>query len=170
MIIIDNCISDINCFRERALSLTYTKSGEGNGWKGYRCLTESDVSSELISLISEKLCERDTMFIDANYRCYFHYSLEEDNLNTNKIHKDSNSDYAGVLYMTPNPIPNSGTSIYNDLGEVIEEFDNIYNRLIIYSANEWHSVNKCFGEDAKSGRLTFTIFCNLKQKNTNSII
>lgn len=170
MIIIDNCISDIDSFRERALSLTYTKSGEGNGWKGYRCLTDSDVSSELTSLVSEKLCERDTMFIDANYRCYFHYSLEEDNLNTNKIHKDFNSDYAGVLYMTPNPIPNSGTSIYNDLGEVIEEFDNIYNRLIIYSANEWHSVNRCFGEDAESGRLTFTIFCNLKQKNTNSII
>lgn len=170
MIIIDNCISDIDSFRERALCLTYTKSGEGNGWKGYRCLTESDVSSELISLVSEKLCERDTMFIDANYRCYFHYSLEEDNFNTNKIHKDFNSDYAGVLYMTPNPIPNSGTSIYNDLGEVVEEFDNIYNRLIFYSANEWHSVNKCFGEDAKSGRLTFTIFCNIKQKNTNSII
>lgn len=170
MIIIDNCISNIGYFREHALSLSYTKSSEGHGWKGWRCLSQSNLSTQLISLISEKLCQINTLFIEADYRYYFHYLTENNNDDVNKIHKDSNSDYAGVLYMSPNPIPNSGTSFYNDLGKPIKTIDNIYNRLIVYSANEWHSVNQSFGNDINSGRLTFTIFCNLKQKNINSII
>lgn len=170
MIVIDNCISDIDSFRNRALSLTYTKSGEGNGWKGWRCLEESPVSNELISIISDKLRKTDSLFNDVTYRCYFHCSLEENNSDLNKIHKDFNSDFAGVLYMTPNPIPDSGTSLYNDLKEVIHTFDNIYNRLVIYPSNEWHSVNRSFGNDLQTGRLTFTIFCNIKQKNIKSIL
>lgn len=170
MIIIDNCISNIDYFRENALSLSYTKSDKGYGWKGWRCLTESEISIQLIRTISKKLCEVDNKFFEAEYRYYFHYLLEENNNNIDKIHKDYNSDYAGVLYMTPNPIPDSGTLIYNDFKEIVKSFDNIYNRLVIYPSNDWHAVNKSFGNDINSSRLTFTIFCNLKQKNTNSII
>ncbi len=171
VILIDNCIDDIDSFRKRALELNYTKSDPNSGgWKGYRCLEETELGSELISIISDKLTQHNSMFVDAEYRCYFHYTLNENNLDTNKIHKDSNSDFAGVLYMTPNPKTNSGTSFYNDRGDSVETFDNIYNRLIVYPADVWHSLNYSFGNSIEDGRLTFTIFCCLKKKNINSII
>ncbi len=171
VILIDNCVNDIDSFRKHALELNYTKSEPNSGgWKGYRCLEETELGSELISIISNKLIEHSNMFVDAKYRCYFHYTLNENNLDTNKIHKDSNSDFAGVLYITPNPMNHSGTSFYNDRGDVIQSFDNIYNRLIVYPSDEWHSLDNSFGDTIENGRLTFTIFCNLKQKNINSIV
>jgi len=170
-IVIDNCIDDIDSFRSRALELNYTKSDPNSGgWKGYRCLEETELGSELISIISDKLIQHNTIFIDAEYSCYFHYTLDENNLDNNKIHKDSNSNFAGVLYMSPNPLSNSGTCIYNDRAEIIKEFDNIYNRLVVYPSDEWHSLNNSFGNIIDDSRLTFTIFCSLKQKNINSII
>ncbi len=171
VILIDNCIDNIDSFRERALQLNYTKSEpDSNGWKGYRCLEENIVADELISIISNKITHINPIFDNSEYRYYFHYSLDENNLDINKIHKDSRSDYAGVLYMSPNPIENSGTSFYNDMGNPITKFDNIYNRLILYPSNEWHSLNNSFGDSIHNGRLTFTIFCSLKQKDKKSII
>jgi hypothetical protein len=171
IIIIDNCIDDIDSFRKRALELNYTKSDPNSGgWKGYRCLEETDLANDLIFRIGNKLSDTNTIFKNVNYRYHFHCSLLENNTDTNKIHKDSMSDYAGVLYMTPNPSDDSGTSFYNDTGNIICYLNNIYNRLVMYPSNIWHSVNSSFGNSLEDGRLTFTIFCSLIQKNSNSII
>lgn len=170
-IIIDNCISNIDDIRDKALLLNYTQSvPNSKGWRGWRCLEDNSLSDELISIIADKLIENNSIFQNAEYRYHFHYSLSNNNDDTDRIHKDSKSDYAGVLYMTPNPKENSGTSFYDDNGNVINYFDNIYNRLIIYPATIWHSVNSSFGDSIYDGRLTFTIFCSLKQKSINSII
>ena len=104
-----------------------------------------------------------------DYRCYFHYTLEETD-SSNKIHKDSNSDYAGVLYINPSPQPNSGTLLYDDRANIISSLDNIYNRLVIYPAHIWHSLDNSFGNDINDSRLIFTMFYSFKKKNINSII
>ena len=54
--------------------------------------------------------------------------------------------------------------------EIIKEFDNIYNRLVVYPSDEWHSLNSSFGNTIEDGRLTFTMFCVLHQKNIKSMI
>mgnify|MGYP001226810906 FL=1 len=167
IIIIDNALNNIDSIRERALLLNYTKSdNDSGGWKGYRCLEETHLGNEVIYSVLNKL---PTFFKDMDYRCYFHYTLEETD-SSNKIHKDSNSDYAGVLYMNPSPQPNSGTLLYDDRANVISSLDNIYNRLVIYPAHIWHSLDNSFGNDINDSRLIFTMFYSFKKKNINSII
>jgi hypothetical protein len=91
--------------------------------------------------------------------------LEEHNVGKKNTHRDYGFDYAGVLYLTPKPQENSGTSFYNDLGEETGYLENVYNRLVVYSANELHSLKESFGNNINNGRLTFTFFCKLKNNN-----
>lgn len=171
VIIIDDFLDNVDHIRKEALLLSYTKSPiNSKGWKGYRCLKENNLTIDLGSKIKETLIARDPKFKNSDLRFYFHYTLNEDNLNENLIHKDDKSDYAGVLYLSPEASLNSGTSFYNDRGSEVYYLENIYNRLVIYPSNEWHSLKESFGEDINNGRLTFTFFCKLKIKNTSSLI
>lgn len=171
VIIIDDFLDNVDHIRKEALLLPYTKSSvESKGWKGYRCLEENQLGSDLGGKIKNTLIALDSKFKNSDLRAYFHYTLREDNLNENLIHKDGRSDYAGVLYLTPEAPINSGTSFYNDKGSEIYYLENIYNRLVIYPANEWHSLKESFGDNINNGRLTFTLFCKLQIKNTSSLL
>ena len=162
-IIIDNFLENVDEIREEALLLDYTKSlPNSGGWKGFRCLNGNVVTFDLHEKIKDKLIKLDTKFDSCEMRCFFHYTLEEHNLGKENIHRDYGFDYAGVLYLTPNPSKNSGTSFYDDLNVEIGYLENVYNRLVIYSANELHSLKQSFGDNINNGRLTFTFFCKLK--------
>jgi len=163
MIIIDNFLMDPNQIREDGLELGYTKSEPNSpGWRGFRCLHTTMVGMELDELIRNKLNELDPVeFKDSHLRCYFHYTLNEDMSDT--THTDGIYDYAGVLYLTPNPPPNSGTIFYNDDNEQIDYVENEYNRLAIYPATIPHRIKESFGDDITNGRLTYTIFIKVNQ-------
>jgi|LakMenEpi03Aug12_release.lakeMendotaPanAssembly.Ray.scaffolds.fasta_scaffold05559_8 hypothetical protein len=165
-IIIDNFLDNVDEIREEALLLDYTKSlPESEGWKGFRCLNGNMLTLDLHEKIKEKLVETNIKFDNCDMRCFFHYTLEEHNVGKKNTHRDYGFDYAGVLYLAPNPQKNSGTSFYNDLGEETGYLENVYNRLVIYPANELHSLKESFGNDINNGRLTFTFFCKLKNNN-----
>ena len=160
MIIIDDFLVDPDRIREDGLDLTYTKAVPNSpGWKGFRCLYTSMVGIELAELVSIKLNELDPKFIGSELRCFFHYTINEDMSGT--IHTDGIFDYAGVLYLTPNPPPNSGTAFYNDDNEEIDYVENVYNRLTIYPSNIRHSIKESFGDNLTNGRLVFTVFLML---------
>ena len=162
-IIIDNFLENVDEIREEALLLDYTKSlPNSGGWKGFRCLNGNVVTFDLHEKIKDKLIELDTKFNNCEMRGFFHYTLDEHNLGKENVHRDYGFDYAGVLYLTPNPPKNSGTSFYDDLNTEIGYLENVYNRLVIYSANELHSLKQSFGDNINNSRLTFTFFCKLK--------
>ena len=87
------------------------------------------------------------------------------------IHKDD-TQWAGVLYLTPNAPVESGTGIYEPLvdnpnGNGLEDWKqidlvgNIFNRLVLYRGNLHHrSVLPGFGTDKETGRLFQTFFFN----------
>jgi hypothetical protein len=158
MIIIDNFLTNPDQIRQDALDLTYTKAEPNSpGWRGFRCLYTNMVGDEVYELIKDKLEELDPIeFSGALMRCYFHYTINEDMSST--IHTDGVFDYAGVLYLTPNPSPNSGTVFYNDNNEEIDYVENVYNRLTIYPSNIPHRIKESFGDDLTNGRLVYTIF------------
>ena len=157
MIIIDNFLNEPDQIREDALELTYTKAQPNSpGWKGFRCLYTNMVGDEVYELVRDKLIELDPKFNNVFLRCYFHYTLNEDMSDT--IHTDGVFDYAGVLYLTPNPPSNSGTVFYNDDNEQINYVENVYNRLTIYPATIPHSIKESFGDNITNGRLVYTIF------------
>lgn len=160
MIIIDNFLENPDLVREDALDLTYTNAEPNSpGWRGFRCLYTSMVGVELDELIRNKLNELDPKFNNALLRCYFHYTLNEDMSKT--THTDGIFDYAGVLYLTPNPKPNSGTIFYNENNEEINYVENVYNRLTIYPSTTLHRIKESFGDNISNGRLTYTVFIKL---------
>jgi hypothetical protein len=170
VIVIDNFLSNIDTIRSEALSLKYTKSEiDTKGWKGYRCLDNTDLANDICSLVKQELVNRNSLFTDIDIKSYFHYTTSDTDI-SNKIHKDFESDYAGVLYLTPNAPTNTGTAIYNDMGIEISNIENIYNRLTIYPANLWHALKDTFGNDIETGRLTLTMFISFNQKKEKSII
>ena len=171
VLIFDDFLDNVDLVREDALLLSYTKSTPNTmGWKGYRCLYTNEVGIEVSNLVMKKLISENSLFNESTLRCYFHYTLKDDGLSKENIHKDFDVDYAGVIYLNPNPTPNSGTAFYDDLGNEKHYVENIYNRFVLYPSNEWHSLKESFGDDILNSRLTFTIFCTLKKKQNESLI
>lgn len=160
MIVIDKFLNNPDRIREEGLELSYTKA-ESPGWRGYRCLYTNMVGYELDGLIRDKLNELDSKFNNATLRCYFHYTLNEDMSDT--THTDGIYDFAGVLYLTPYPPPNSGTIFYNDKDEEIDYVENLYNRLTIYPSNIPHRIKESFGDNINNGRLVYTVFVSIEK-------
>jgi hypothetical protein len=170
-IIIDNFLDNVDEIRNQALLLKYTKSKPNvHGWKGYRCLEKNELTINLQKKIKDELIKNHTKFEDCKLDCFFHYTLEDNNTGTDNIHRDTAVNYAGVLYLTPNPPNDSGTSFYNELNIETYYLENIYNRLVIYPAYELHSLKNAFGNNINNGRLTFTLFFTKKRKINKTII
>ena len=106
------------------------------------------------------------------------------------VHIDGkSSNWAAIIYLTPNAPLSSGTGFYkfydgtmNDKHqdilnnhtmiedfsqdmtkwELIENTSNVFNRLIIYRANNFHMSMKYFGKDINDGRLFQVFFFSTK--------
>ena len=77
------------------------------------------------------------------------------------IHTDT-SQWAGVLYLTPNAPVNSGTGIFTKEGDLITMIGNVYNRLVLYRGDLLHrSIKPGFGSDVSTGRLTQVFFFDI---------
>lgn len=103
------------------------------------------------------------------------------------VHTDGWNNWAGVLYMTPNAPLRSGTATYmhkdgerflyklksNDDPEknkfdetsqdmtkwhMVDNIANVFNRLIIFNANQFHTSMEYFGQNLQDGRLFQTFF------------
>jgi hypothetical protein len=104
----------------------------------------------------------------------YHDAHDKINQNINQV-----VNMAGVLYLSPNAPPNSGTIFYNfdysnasyDKQISIDEYNhdttkwkkidtigNVFNRLIIFNADIYHSMKTQFGIDKYDGRLTQNFF------------
>jgi hypothetical protein len=167
MIIIDNFLDNPDIIREDALELDYTKAEDNSpGWRGFRCLYTNMVGYELDELIRNKLNEFDPKFPNSSLRCYPHYTLNEDMSDT--THTDGIYDYAGVLYLTPNPPPNSGTVFYDEDME-IGYVENVYNRLTLYPSTIPHRIKESFGDDITNGRLVYTVFIKFNEDINETI-
>lgn len=171
---IDDFLEDVWSIRDQALELEYVPPFTNEGWKGYRCLEQNKLTLEVTALVKSELSKRDSKFANAEYDCYFHYTLEDTtkdkNYNKNRIHKDQKKDYAGVIYLAPFQVPNSGTSFYDDNQVQIGEVENVFNRFVCYPANTYHAVQEPFGTSIKDGRLTFTVFIEFKQKQLRTLL
>lgn len=168
---IDNFLAKPDATREMALKMKYTAADETTGWKGFRALEQSSYNDKLVTHLKERL---DGSLYSSNFDTYFHYCLEDTkktlDYNKSKIHRDSGRDYAGVIYLTPNPKLNSGTVFYDDEYRPIHRVENVYNRLVFYPSRILHSIEEPFGDCIENGRLTFTIFVGLPQKVTKSLL
>ena len=176
LIIIDNFYPDPNEVRAIALASDFPISGNYPGLRTNPYLNDFIIDSiQFIVHHPIKNWQEDT----ANGA--FQYTTCRDR---SWIHSDHNNNWAGVLYLTPNAPPSSGTGFYkhietgysyypedNLLGCMcdhdsqdytkwvkLDDVANIYNRLILFSANRFHASQDYFGDNLENGRLFQTFF------------
>ena len=165
-IIVDNLFEDPDEVRNYALGLQYL-SPTNEGWLGYRCST---MNESFLTMLVKKIYQYipNFSFTESFYYC-FHYSLEKTkqtcsfDFDEYKVHSDF-CDFAGLIYLHPNPPKKMGTSFYNDKKECTFSVENKYNRLVYYPGTMLHGPTNLFGETKENGRLTLTFFSNIPSR------
>jgi hypothetical protein len=103
------------------------------------------------------------------------------------IHRDSNgTNWAGIIYLTPDPPSNSGTGFFkykkdgttdfydvellnneeeiklnshdNTKWELLTKVGNVFNRLVLFRSNQYHMSMDYFGKNINDGRLIQLFF------------
>jgi len=114
----------------------------------------------------------------AGEQLVYHFDLQE---------------YAGIIYLTPDAPPDTGTTFfrskvtknkkvdgdYNDVFktgvldstqfEVVDVVGNVYNRLILFDAQMIHAASEYFGNTLETGRLFQIFFFDLGEPTDHSL-
>lgn len=130
-------------------------------WVGYRSRDIQFIDMNVHDLIVGQLLEKviagfSVIKIEFEVKSYFHILTNEFKPNEKWFHRDENRLFAGVLYLSENPSPNSGTIL--NINDAKVSIENKYNRLVIYNANLLHSVEGCFGDSIENARCTYIFF------------
>ena len=184
LIIVDDFYNNVDEVRKFALSQPFDVKGN---YPGVRtgCLI-NDSTRENIQKIVEPHGGKITDWLESDeYTGSFQITtakerswVHSDNVNKNYVIEENR--WGGVLYLTPDAPLEAGTSFYrsklnnsiynhnNDelnqysqdmtKWEVASEVKNIYNRLILFRGDQWHSSTTYFGQDHETGRLTQVFF------------
>jgi len=121
----------------------------------------------------------------------FQYTLKSNN---SWMHTDAEvTDWAGVLYLTPDAPLASGTGLFQfqdgsrysldsgdkeaqnsnagnmDAWEEVDIIGNVFNRLILFNAQHWHRSLEYFGDTKENGRLFQTFFFSTERNLTDNI-
>ena len=169
-------------YEVRSLALASEFKVRGN-YPGLRTDARDKEHREYLKGFFEKILNTDITFFEGGYNTAFQYTTEEDDT---WIHHDD-TDWAGVIYLTPDAPIESGTSIYRhketktlmwdgvnnsptdfnqtnflkDLTkwEKVVNIGNVFNRLILYKGAYYHrSELPGFGQNQYDGRLFQTFF------------
>jgi hypothetical protein len=196
LIVIDDFYENPDEIREYALKLDY-KNPENHGAVGYRSQSGRkilDGTKEIFEKLLYKSIPNGTNVGDWDYLTNgcFHWC----NASVPIVYHSDSQQYAGIIYLTPDAPPNTGTSFFrhkkykirnseifsksdwyeSDLKykephldktqwEIVDSIGNIYNRLVIFNAQQIHGVTEYFGEDINNSRLFQLFFFNLENSN-----
>ena len=177
IIVIDGFYENPEQIRKQALEMNYSVSGNYPGTRT-ESLPGGDVREFLESVMGIKIDEMKWNI--GEYTGAYQYVIEGAKT---WIHSDHHNDWSCVVYLSPDPIDNSGTSFYKhketgsisyhdtEAGEEIEKYGfnddawvktdvvaNRFNRAILFRGDLWHKADEYFGNDLKSGRLFQTFF------------
>jgi hypothetical protein len=155
-IIVDNFLDNPDAVRKSALELSFRTTGTYPGFRSDR----ADEAYEVY--IKEKLESILHCKIEEFKQDSFRFQMCMEGVDT-WVHKDE-TEWAGVLYLTPLAPLESGTGIYHHNGfewKLNSAIGNVYNRLALYRGTLHHrSIMPGFGDTHETGRLTQTFFFN----------
>lgn len=171
IIIIDDIFDDPDSIVDFAKKLDYKPQGEHSQkahWVGLRSESIRMIDKEFQNKLAQDVIFKslaNTMgynkkfIIDVAWDStfYFHQLMASDKYNDSWIHVDPRLVYAGVVYLSKESKPDSGTFLIKDDGERVE-IDNKYNRLVLYRSDYFHAPQGGFGESIDDSRLTLTMF------------
>lgn len=185
VIVVDNFYNNALETRKYVLTQEFAVRGNfpGQRTRSYATQELKDIIQRYVEPFSGKI----TVFpmpADDNTNIYngsFQYTVARDR---SWIHTDKWNNWAGVLFLTPNAPLSAGTAFYKfhdgsrsqadtDLLKNQEEIDrctqdftkwelvdrvgNVFNRLVLFNANQYHMSMDYFGDTKENGRL-FQVF------------
>jgi len=180
-LVIDNFFTDPDAIRDFALKQEFwpkQTNPNGGNWPGFRSdyisALDNDIFLELMYGVHDAIGISRTA--STYTEAFFQFCTERDG--DSWVHRDTlafEPTHVGLVYLTPNPPPNSGTILYEnkdpnyvkgdpelDSGDVNDYnvklvLENHYNRLVVYSPDEFHKSDTYFGQDRYNSRL-FVVF------------
>ena len=153
-IIIDDFLDNPDIVRNSVLGIDFTTSGQFPGLRSDRA---DDEYQEMVTMKIAPMLSAKTLDYTMDS---FRFQLCLEGAKT-WVHKDD-SQWAGVLYLTPGADPMSGTGIFDEEDTLITLIGNVYNRLVFYRGDLFHrSLMPGFGTDVSTGRLTQVFFFNI---------
>jgi hypothetical protein len=181
-LVIDNFYSNPDDTRKFILTQEFKIRGNYPGKRTISFADENtrDCIQKYISAFAGKIIRFEMGNDNTNYNGSFQYTTSRDR---SWIHTDSWNNWAAVLYLTPNAPESSGTGLYkykdgtkssdNLSKQKIDEIDednqdltkwtlvdrigNVYNRMVIFNAKQYHCSLDYFGTNKENGRL-FQVF------------
>lgn len=152
---VDNFFSNPDLIRRYALSLEYQKSEDGS-WPGKRSDTLNNINQNLQNLILAKVFALyypvngyEISFDDSyvGFQITNPYSEDKHSLkNVGWIHSDDDTVVAGIIYLTPNPNPDSGTSLY----DLKDEYKNLHDDSAVQvEKHNFYMAKEVMGYDKK---------------------
>ena len=163
-IIIDNFLDDPDRIRFHALSLDFDRIQKSvPGVRSHRL--GGDLQKEVETKLKTALGGEIVWDWTQDSFCF--QSCQEGT--ETWVHVDSQGEsqgeWAAVLYLTPNPILDSGTGIYESPdADMNIGVGNVYNRLVAYRGKVLYhrSIVPGFGNTLETSRLTQTFFFDVK--------
>ena len=166
----DGFFEDPDLIRRWALSKQFLDVSAHNlqyktteSWPGTRCRAlhedHPEFAQEFIDQILTNVMRVPPCKFKAN--CSFQVIYQRDG--DSWVHQDHQQfSVAGLVYLTPDPPPNSGTLFYVPMpGGGYKETDavaNEYNRLLIFDPQTHHKSDQYFGDTKENARLTLPFF------------
>lgn len=174
----DNFFLDPEYVRDLALSQKFRGPESFENWRGVRTsdigdLAYHDITFKQYILNKTSLYDKDIAryleFKDKGYQlnitCFFHMApkLNFVEYSDGRLFEDAAkhidpSNLAGVVYLTPNPPENSGTSFFYPHDIKVYQSENKFNRMVFYPGSYTHGPTDNFGTTPQDARLTLTFF------------
>ena len=174
-VVVDNFYENPDSVRNFALSQTFNEHKDYHkGKRTDNCYRFNGIKEEFERILGVKIKNWDKYGTNG---C-FQLCIAGDQI----VYHNDTQEYAGVLFLTPDAPPNTGTSFYrskhtktmkptSDTSDIIfkngfldsTEFEmvdtvgNIYNRIVLFDSKMIHAATQYFGTNDKNGRL-FQLF------------
>lgn len=162
MILVDDFLNNPMETRAYALTLPFTTRGN---YPGVRTL--SHANPEWIPVFEKHLPndEKITWFDTHPLSYNGAFQLCTDTDGDSWVHRDT-TDWAAVLFLTPDAPVDSGLTLYRQAAEDTEEYQpvdvagNVFNRLVLFRGSSLHKASAYFGKSPESSRLFQVFFFN----------
>jgi hypothetical protein len=174
LFIVENFYSDPHAVRKVALRSDFAVEGNYPGLR-----TRPALELWIREAIQEVVGEPITNWPLERDNGSFQYALCG---HRTAVHADPG--WVGLIYLTPNPAPRSGTLFYRHIStnlmnapadselriscerdgcdpskwEKLDTIGNVFNRLVLFEGRRWHSADEFFGESLETSRLFQTFF------------
>lgn len=172
VLVVDNFYKDPDAIRNLALQQEFLDCNHperSGSWPGLRSKFLNNISEELTQQFRDLMLNTLLEGVIAKYNCYFetNFQLCYAEHGDSWVHTDVGPwpiTHVGVIYLNPNPAPDSGTIIY----ELKKEYTDEFKQYAAKKNNMWTTLNR--DQDKEEFNKWFTPSLNIPNKYNRAVI